>query len=112
MKYASIPTYIINVWYNRPQSASGDNRIVLLSSEGKQNFFRTIFGIKETCIRKVRMSRIVRRAHFFYLSSYDHYRWQIPVLVDTAPLTMRRDDASEMERNRMFDSSRQEVMSR
>jgi hypothetical protein len=39
-------------------------------------------------------------------------RWRIPVLVDKAPITMRRDDASQIERNRMFDSCRQEVMSR
>ena len=39
-------------------------------------------------------------------------RWKIPVLVDKAPITMRRDDASEIERKRIFDSSRQEVISR
>lgn len=39
-------------------------------------------------------------------------RWRIPVLVNQAPITLRRDDASELERKRIFDSSRQEVMSR
>jgi len=43
---------------------------------------------------------------------YVFERWKIPVLVDKAPITMRRDDASEIERKRIFDSSRQEVISR
>lgn len=39
-------------------------------------------------------------------------RWRIPVLVNKAPITLRKDDASEMERARLFDSSRDAVMAR
>ena len=39
-------------------------------------------------------------------------RWRIPVLVNQSSITLRKDDASELERIRLFDSSREAVVAR